>query len=171
VVTVPSTDAVRAVIDAVPDPEMPAVSVGDLGMVHAVRVDGARVEVDLIPTFSGCPATQVIRDDVAAAVAGLAGLDHVRVRFCFDETWTPERITERGRERLRAYAIAPPQPHPAPRACPPRREAPEPLRLTPPACPVCGSPDTVTDSPFGPTPCRSTHYCNACRNPFEAIKP
>lgn len=167
----PTPDAVRAVIGAVPDPEMPPVSVGDLGMVHDVRVDGGRVEVDLIPTFSGCPATQVIRADVEAAIAAMEGVDEAQVRFCFDETWTPERITERGRERLRALAIAPPAAGPRPGGCLPRRDGPEPLALAEPACPVCGSADTATDSPFGPTPCRSTHYCHSCRNPFEAIKP
>lgn len=160
---------VRAVIDTVPDPEMPPVSVGDLGMVHDVRVSGGRVEVDLIPTFSGCPATAVIREDVAAAISELDGVTEVEVTFSFDETWTPARITERGRERLREFAIAPPQRQPG--GCLPRRDGPEPLVLSDPRCPVCGSDDTVADSPFGPTPCRSTHYCNACRNPFEAIKP
>jgi ring-1,2-phenylacetyl-CoA epoxidase subunit PaaD len=163
-------DDVRAVIDTVPDPEMPPVSIGDLGMVHDVRVrtpddppgrPGARVEVDLIPTFTGCPATSVIRAEVAAAVARLEGVAEVDVRFCFAETWTPERISEQGRRKLRDFAIA----HPGGRLR--RRGAPP----EPAACPICGSEDTVTDSPFGPTPCRSTHYCNACRNPFEAIKP
>jgi ring-1,2-phenylacetyl-CoA epoxidase subunit PaaD len=178
VVTVPAAttvtpEQVRAVIDTVPDPEMPPVSVGDLGMVHDVRVhDGdARVEVVLIPTFSGCPATQVIREEVVRAVAGLEGVTEVDVRFSFEETWTPERITERGRERLREFAIAPPEDRPSGGGCLPRQPQPGVLQLTDPRCPVCGSADTVADSPFGPTPCRSTHFCNDCRNPFEAIKP
>jgi ring-1,2-phenylacetyl-CoA epoxidase subunit PaaD len=176
-------EQVRAVIDTVPDPEMPQVSVGDLGMVYAVRVladDGAaagappsgragpagvRVEVELLPTFSGCPATGVIGADVARAVGELDGVAAVDVRFTFAEPWTPARITEQGRARLRTAAIAPPG-----RAggAPPGREL---LALRAPPCPICGGDDTVTDSPFGPTPCRSTHYCRACRNPFEAIKP
>jgi ring-1,2-phenylacetyl-CoA epoxidase subunit PaaD len=165
-----TVEQVRAALDTVPDPEMPQVSVGDLGMVHAVRVRpadaGARVEVELLPTFSGCPATRVIGEDVARAVGALAGVAAVDVRFTFDEPWTPERITERGRERLRAGTIAPPPPPGAP-ALGRRGLAPLP---TPP-CPICGSADTVSDSPFGPTPCRSMHYCATCRNPFEAIKP
>lgn len=153
-------EQVRAAIDTVPDPEMPQVSIGDLGMVHAVHVHpaaspaGARVEIELLPTFTGCPATRMIGDDVARAVEALGGVADVEVRFSFAETWTPARITPRGHERLREAAIAPPADGPGA-----------------PPCPICGAGDTVADSPFGPTPCRSTHYCKACRNPFEAIKP
>ena len=174
-------EQVRAVIDTVPDPEMPPVTVGDLGMVHDVRVlparnassgepaSGARVEVDLLPTFSGCPATQVIGDDVARAVGALHGVAEVAVCFSFDEPWTPERITDRGRQRLRRFGIAPPEAAQAPRGCLPGGGLA--LAQAGTRCPVCGSSDTVLDSPFGPTPCRSTHYCNDCRNPFEAVKP
>jgi ring-1,2-phenylacetyl-CoA epoxidase subunit PaaD len=165
---------VRAAIDGVPDPEMPPVSVAELGMVEAVRVDGDRVEVELVPTFSGCPATAVIRDDVAAAVRELPGVVDVTVRFRRDVAWEPARITAAGRDKLRGFGIAPPCTQPG---SPP--VAPLPLaqigRATaaaapPVPCPLCGSGDTTLDSPFGPTPCRSTYYCRACRNPFEAIK-
>lgn len=167
-------EQVRAVVDTVPDPEMPPVTVGDLGMVRDVVVeagaDGARVVVELIPTYSGCPATQVIREDVAEAVGALAGVSAVEVRFSFAETWTPERISERGRERLRQFAIAPPERRQRPGGCLPARED-APFALPAARCPICGSGDTTADSPFGPTPCRSSHYCRACRNPFEAMKP
>lgn len=157
-------DDVRAAIARVPDPEMPAVTVADLGMVTDVRVHaepgGARVEVDLVPTFSGCPATHEIRADVAAAVAALDGVAGVEVRFVRHVTWTPERISAAGREKLRAFGIAPPG----------SGQGPALVTLGGLTCPLCGARDTVGDSPFGPTPCRSTHYCNACRNPFEAIK-
>lgn len=152
-------DAVRAVLDTVPDPEMPPVSVGDLGMVVDVAVEGGRVTVDLVPTYSGCPATAVIREDVARAIGGMEGVDAVEVRFVRDVVWEPERITAAGRARLRAFGIAPPG---AGQTL---------LQIGGVRCPLCGSRNTVPDSPFGPTPCRSTNYCRDCRNPFEAIKP
>lgn len=150
---------VLAVLDTVPDPELPPVSVGDLGMVVDVRVDGDAVTVDLVPTYSGCPATAVIREEVVKAVGALPGVGGVEVRFVRDVVWDPERITLRGRDRLRSFGIAPPG------------SGQVLLQIGHVTCPVCGSRDTVADSPFGPTPCRSTHYCRACRNPFEAIKP
>lgn len=151
--------AVRAVLDAVPDPEMPPVTIGELGMVVAVAVDGGDVIVDLVPTYSGCPATAVIREDVAKAVGALPGVTGVQVNFVRDVVWDLDRITARGRENLRAFGIAPPG------------SGQTLLQIGGVTCPVCGSRDTVADSPFGPTPCRSTNYCRACRNPFEAIKP
>lgn len=159
VATQPSAADVRAVLDTVPDPEMPPVTIGDLGMVVDVSVDGGRVDIALVPTFSGCPATAVIREDVARAVALLAGVDDVSVRFVRDVVWEPERITAHGREKLREFGIAPPG------------SGQTLLQIGRVGCPLCGSRDTVVDSPFGPTPCRSTNYCRACRNPFEAIKP
>jgi ring-1,2-phenylacetyl-CoA epoxidase subunit PaaD len=169
VVTVAATAAdVRAVLDAVPDPEMPPVTVGDLGMVVDVRVDGDAVAVDLVPTYSGCPATAVIREEVTRAVGALPGVGAVDVRFVRDVVWEPERITPRGRERLAAFGIAPPGSGQVLLQIGPRPGSAGPPGVT---CPLCGSRDTVADSPFGPTPCRSTHFCRACRNPFEAIKP
>jgi ring-1,2-phenylacetyl-CoA epoxidase subunit PaaD len=161
------------VLDTVPDPEMPAVSVVELGMVVDVRVAGGRAEVDLVPTFSGCPALALIHADVAAAVARLDGARAVAVRFVNDVIWTPERITEAGRRKLREFGIAPPgsgqQPHGLGGTALVRLGRRAPAGQT--RCPFCGSTDTVVDSPFGPTPCRSTHYCPGCRNPFEAVKP
>jgi ring-1,2-phenylacetyl-CoA epoxidase subunit PaaD len=148
-------------LERIPDPEMPAVTLGDLGMVIDVRVDCRRVEADLLPTYSGCPATDMIREDARAAVLEMDGVDEVEVRLRSDLVWTPDRITAAGREKLRAFGIAPPgSGHGGPIL----------LGIGRVTCPLCGSRDTVADSPFGPTPCRSTHYCAACRNPFEAIK-
>ena len=157
--TVVDQAAVRAVLDAVPDPEMPPVTIGQLGMVVAVAVEGGAVTVNLVPTYSGCPATAVIRQDVANAVGALPGVTAVQVNFVRDVVWDPERISAEGRENLRAFGIAPPG------------SGQTLLQIGGVTCPVCGSRDTVADSPFGPTPCRSTNYCRACRNPFEAIKP
>ena len=163
VVTQPSPADVRAVLDTVPDPEMPPVTIGDLGMVVEITVSGSKVGISLVPTFSGCPATAVIREEVAKAVALLDGVDDVTVRFVRDVVWEPERITARGHEKLHEFGIAPPGSGQTLIQIGGLRGG---VR-----CPLCGSRDTVVDSPFGPTPCRSTNYCRACRNPFEAIKP
>jgi ring-1,2-phenylacetyl-CoA epoxidase subunit PaaD len=153
---------VRAVLDTVPDPEMPPVTVGELGMVVDVTVDGGQVRVDLVPTFSGCPATAVIREDVAKAVGRLDGVEDVQVRFVRDVVWEPGRISAAGRAKLRAFGIAPPGSGQTLLQIGGVRG-----RV---GCPLCGSRDTAADSPFGPTPCRGMYYCRACRNPFEAIK-
>jgi ring-1,2-phenylacetyl-CoA epoxidase subunit PaaD len=149
---------VRDTVEAVRDPGMDPVTVGDLGMLVDVRSQGARVEVDLVPTYMSCPATALIRADVEQAVRALPGVEAAEVRFVTDLVWTPDRITQEGRDKLAEFAVA----HPGPRRI---------GRLAGMPCPVCGSTQTVVDSPFGPTPCRSTLYCKDCRNPFEAIKP
>lgn len=171
----PDPAAVRRAVDAVPDPELPAVTLGHLGMVHAVEVaDDGEVDVELLPTFSGCPATDMIAEDVAAAVRDVPGVAAVRVRFRFDPPWTPDRIDAEGREQLRRFGIAPPGgPTGAPR---PDGRPVLPLALGAPAaddprpCPYCGSDDTTRDSRFGPTPCRDLRFCAACQQPFEAFK-
>ncbi len=170
--TVPTADDVRAVLDTVADPEMPPVTVAELGMVVDVRVadDGGRtrVEIDLVATFSGCPATAVIREDVTRAVAAMDGVDEVAVRFVTSVVWDPERITLPGRRKLQAFGIAPPGSGQTLVQIGSRTATGRPVGVV---CPLCGSTDTTADSPFGPTPCRSSSYCNACRNPFEVIKP
>jgi len=148
----------------VPDPEIPAVSVVDMGMVHEVRMEGASVRVTMLPTFTGCPAIDIIKSDVAAAVAGVDGVQEVEVDTTFEPAWTSDRITPEGRDKLRGFGLAPP-------------DSKGPVLITeiglPKAaeCPFCGSTDTVNDNPFGPTPCRALYYCKACRNPFEQFKP
>lgn len=167
--TKPSPAEVRAVLDTVADPEMPPVSVGDLGMVVDVEVEpgdgGAAVHIVLVPTFSGCPAIPMIRSDVTAAVGRMDGVASVTVAFTRQVVWTPERITAAGRERLRQFGIAPPGSGQQPVG------GGHLVRLSGVRCPVCGSRRTTQDSPFGPTPCRDTWFCDDCRNPFEAVKP
>jgi len=162
---------VRRVVDRVPDPELPPVTIGMLGMVHHLEVTGDGVVVELLPTFSGCPATEMIERDVVDAVEALDGVGTVQVRFRFDPPWTPDRIDDVGRERLREFGIAPPG---GPIAGAPRPEGRRalPLALPQPSrpCPYCGSLDTVRDSAFGPTPCRDLRFCSACQQPFEAFK-
>lgn len=140
-------DEVMAALAAVADPEIPAVSIVDLGMVEGVRVDDAAIRIELLPTFVGCPALDAIQQAVEDR---LSGFDRtVEVEFGFRVPWTTERITARGRERLRASGFAPPD------------EA---------TCPYCGSADVVLENLFGPTQCRSLRYCRACRQPFESFK-
>ena len=150
------------------DPEIPPCSITDLGIVERVGATREAVEVDLLPTFAGCPALDVIREDAAAAVRTVAGERRVEVRFVYSKPWTSDRITPEGRRALTEYGVTPPGEGPAevfvPLASLRRSEG----GVT---CPFCGSDNTVLESAFGPTLCRATHFCRACRNPFEAFKP
>jgi ring-1,2-phenylacetyl-CoA epoxidase subunit PaaD len=148
--TVPALESVRAALAEVPDPELPVLSVVDLGIVHRVEVDAAGIRVAILPTFVGCPALDVIRGSIADRL-GAFGLP-VHVDTTFEVPWTSERISPAGRRALAAAGIAPPS-------------AAEAVR-----CPFCASASVVMDSAFGPTQCRSLYYCRACRQPFEALK-
>lgn len=150
--------AVRAAVEAVEDPEMPPLTIGQLGMVVAVSVDEGVVRVEIVPTFSGCPATAYIGADVEAAAGAVAGVSAVEVVWRRDLAWGPERITERGRAVLTEAGIAPPG------------SGQTLLSIGGVTCPYCGSRNTRADSPFGAAPCRSTHSCRACKTPFDAIK-
>ncbi len=159
---------VRDRLTRVMDPEIPTCSIVDLGMVERISVGGDAVEVDLLPTFAGCPATDVIGSDVEAAVRELVeerGLS-AKVRFVHDPPWTTDRISEAGKQQLKAYGIAPAGASPGPVLIPLGNVG---SRVV--TCPYCGSEDTVLESAFGPTPCRTTHFCRSCRNPFEGFKP
>jgi ring-1,2-phenylacetyl-CoA epoxidase subunit PaaD len=157
--------AVWEALAEVPDPEIPVVSVVDLGMVRSVELDGERLRVELLPTFVGCPALDMIRDAVAARLAGMA--PEVEVEVSFAEPWTSDRITREGRRKLRESGFAPPE-----RSSPSPGEQPLFATITRPAatCPYCGAADTKLDNPFGPTPCRAIFYCRRCRQPFEQFK-
>jgi ring-1,2-phenylacetyl-CoA epoxidase subunit PaaD len=142
---------VLAVLRGVHDPEIPTVSIVDLGLVHAVEVTPERIRVELLPTFVACPALEVIRSAVTDALAGFGR--PVEVAFTFAVPWTTERLTPAGRHGLRAAGIAPPS---------------DPADVR---CPYCASARVAMDSAFGPTLCRSLFYCRECRQPFEAFKP
>jgi ring-1,2-phenylacetyl-CoA epoxidase subunit PaaD len=167
---------VRAVLAAaaeVPDPEMPSVTIGMLGMVHDARVrDDGTIVIEVLPTFSGCPATKMIERDIRTACQAVPGVTSVEVIFPWRPRWTPDRINESGRARLREVGIAPPLGSTA--GLPERGERPAlPLvAMDAPAraCPWCGSSNTVRESMFGPTPCRDIRFCEACQQPFEAFK-
>jgi ring-1,2-phenylacetyl-CoA epoxidase subunit PaaD len=151
---------VRDICEAVPDPEFPVLSIGDLGMVRNVTIDATgRVEVALTPTYSGCPATDVIRDDVRQALKS-SGFADVVVRTVLAPAWTSDWISEAGRRKLAAAEIAPP----------PSAGGPVDLRLGV-RCPHCGSVEVGVVSRFGTTPCRAICRCTSCGEPFDLFKP
>jgi ring-1,2-phenylacetyl-CoA epoxidase subunit PaaD len=159
-VSAATAELVWAELAQVPDPELPVVSLVDLGVVHAVRVEEGTALVELLPTFVGCPAIELMRAAVAERLAPLA--ERVEVKVTFAEPWTSERISPDGRRKLREAGIAPPA------GGPPVLQL-RPLRAVP--CPNCGSSQTRLENPFSSTLCRSLHWCAACRQPFEAFKP
>ena len=163
--------SVRDICSAVPDPELPVMTIGDLGIVRDVTVDGdGRVEVVLTPTYSGCPATEVIRADVLTAL-GAAGFDGVQIRTVLAPAWTTDWITEAGRRKLADHGIVPPSP--ASKAS----RVDVTLSLTPPdhdvdeRCPRCDSAHTQLISRFGATACQAMYRCLSCLEPFDRIKP
>jgi ring-1,2-phenylacetyl-CoA epoxidase subunit PaaD len=171
----PDLDAVRDAVAGVPDPELPPVTLGMLGMVHDVRVeDGGEVVVELLPTFSGCPATEMMGRDVDAAVREVAGVAGVTIHWRYDPPWSSSRITEEGHRRLEEFGIAPPTGGGPVSTVAPEGRRSLPVMAAPDvetvACPYCGSTDTERESPFGPTPCRDIHFCAACQQPFERFK-
>jgi ring-1,2-phenylacetyl-CoA epoxidase subunit PaaD len=157
-----TADAVWAALDEVPDPEIPVISLVDLGVIREVEVDGDRVRVAFTPTFLGCPALEAMQRALEAKVAELGVRAEVEV--VADDSWSTDRISPAGREKLRAAGFAPPTP----------RAAGEPklVQLQSKAfrCPYCGSTETKLENIFGPTPCRSIRWCESCRQPFEQFK-
>jgi ring-1,2-phenylacetyl-CoA epoxidase subunit PaaD len=175
----------RAVAAAVPDPELPMLTLADLGILRDVSVSGDGIVVTLTPTYLGCPALAEMSADVTRRLAA-AGFAAVQVQTTLTPPWTSDWITPAGRRKLAAAGIAPPGP--APR----RQPGPVPLTLTPArpaqqgppaqqglpaqpvhpglACPACSSPDTVRTAAFGATACRDLYRCQSCREPFEHIR-
>lgn len=149
--TGPSEADVRAVLATVPDPELPVLSVVDLGIIHRVDVGRESIDIAILPTFVGCPALDVIRSTIGERLAERFDRP-VRVETTFEVPWTSDRISPTGLAALRGAGIAPPT---------------EPSAMR---CPFCDSADVVMDSAFGPTQCRSLFYCRGCRQPFEALK-
>ena len=158
----------RSVAETVVDPELPVLTLADLGVLRDVRSeDDGTVVVEITPTYSGCPAMGVMRADLAHALHD-AGFDVVDVRTVLAPAWSTDWITEEGCRKLAQAGIAPP-------GAAPRREAgPVPLQLGPSrraaACPLCGSPDTEQVSEFGATACTALRRCRECREPFEHVK-
>jgi ring-1,2-phenylacetyl-CoA epoxidase subunit PaaD len=171
VVTAAAADArvarVRAALATIPDPEIPAISVVDLGVIGAVDVDDDRVRVELLPTFVGCPAIGVMQQQISERIGALGVAPTVEVVVTLDPPWTSDRISDEGRERLRRSGFAPPAPMPPG----PLLGQLDELAVLPIAeCPYCGSRNTTMDNPFGPTLCRAIYHCGDCRQPFEQFK-
>ena len=159
------TDLARLVAD-VPDPELPVVTIGDLGILRGVEVRDGRVRVTITPTYSGCPAISQIAHDVALRLKR-GGCHDVEVRTVLTPPWTTDWITDAGRRKLTAAGVAPPVPAPA-------RSGPVPITVGLTArvvcCPRCGSVATELRSEFGATACKALYRCRACAEPFEYVK-
>ena len=153
---------------AIRDPEIPAIGLVDLGVIGSVTVDEGRVQVELLPTFVGCPAIGVMQEQIVERIGALGVADEVDVRLSFDPPWTSDRITPAGRERLRASGFAPPHIGPVPMGASAGLD--ELTVLAVAECPYCGSRNTTLENPFGPTLCRAIYHCADCRQPFEQFK-
>lgn len=156
-------DRVMAALANVMDPEIPRVSIVELGMVESVAVEQDGIVITLIPTYMGCPATRLIGQKAQSEVARALDIspESVRVQWGTKIAWTTDRVTEAGRQHLKEFGIAPPP------------TAGQTLLTweTLVACPRCGATDTTIENLFGATACRSLYYCRQCRNPFEVMKP
>jgi ring-1,2-phenylacetyl-CoA epoxidase subunit PaaD len=157
-----TTEQVWDALAEIPDPEIPTISIVDLGVVRDVAVENGTVRVEFTPTFLGCPALEVMREQMADRIRELGA--EPKVQVVLDDSWSTDRITPAGREKLRTSGFAPPAP----------RSAGEPklvqLQTGTFKCPYCGSTDTRLENIFGPTPCRSLRYCESCHQPFEQFK-
>jgi ring-1,2-phenylacetyl-CoA epoxidase subunit PaaD len=152
-------ERVLAALEAVTDPEIPVLTIADLGILRDVSVDNDVVEVTITPTYSGCPAMSLITLEIKTALAR-AGIE-ARVRTSLSPAWTTDWLTDAARAKLAAFGIAPPEHTGSRRAL---------FGEAQPACPHCGSADTELISEFGSTACKSLHRCRACREPFDAFK-
>ena len=157
----------RAAAESVPDPELPMLTLADLGVLRDIAVDGDHVVVSLTPTYSGCPAMHEMRRDMTARLTA-AGFAKVEVRTLLSPPWSSDLISALGRAKLAAAGVAPPRSFAKPGS------GPVPLTLfatSPPvACPVCGSSDTRRTAAFSGTACKDLHRCQACGEPFEHVK-
>jgi ring-1,2-phenylacetyl-CoA epoxidase subunit PaaD len=148
--------AIWEAFEKIPDPEIPVISLVDLGVIRSVDVSDGRVHVEVTPTFLGCPALEMMKRAMEEKVAELGA--EAEVEAVNDDSWSTDKITAAGREKLRAAGFAPP----APRLVQ--------LQSQVHRCPYCGSTQTKLENLFGPTPCRSLRYCESCRQPFEQFK-
>ena len=160
-------ESVTQELREVKDPELPFIDIVELGIVRDVSVDGDSVRVDITPTYSGCPAMQVIEREVLESLQR-QGFQHIDVRTVFSPAWTTDGMSEEAREKFRANGIAPPNPATSDGGIAELVS----LRRAKPAieCPYCRSSNTVEKSEFGSTACKSIHYCNSCHQPFDYFK-
>lgn len=155
-----TVDSIYALLDQVKDPEIPVISIVDLGIISFVKVDGNSVQITLTPTFVGCPALDTIKNDITDTLRQ-AGIADVKVTVSFKNPWSSSKISEKGRAAMRSFGLAPP----------PQGVFEDLTILESAVCPRCGSEDTELRSQFGSTLCRSIHFCPQCRESFEQFKP
>jgi ring-1,2-phenylacetyl-CoA epoxidase subunit PaaD len=166
----PRALAVWAALDEIADPEIPAISLVELGVIGEVGFDrrdegGERLTVDLLPTFVGCPAIDLMQLQIGERLRAMELADEVEVRLSFSPPWTSDRISPEGREKLRVSGFAPPT------LIGPSFDGAElQVLLGVATCPYCGSRNTSLDNPFGPTLCRAIYHCDECNQPFEQFK-
>jgi ring-1,2-phenylacetyl-CoA epoxidase subunit PaaD len=158
----PAMDRIWLALETVTDPEIPSLTVVEMGMIADATIADGEVVVRMMPTFAGCPALELIRENIRIAVER-AGFSMVRVETVFDPPWNSDRITAEGRRKLKEFGLAPPG-----KTCSGGTAN---AGLQSVACPYCDSQDTALESIFGPTLCRAIHYCNSCRQSFEQFKP
>jgi ring-1,2-phenylacetyl-CoA epoxidase subunit PaaD len=154
-------DQILTALHDVKDPEIPVVSIVEMGLIADVQVEGEAVRVKITPTFVGCPAVEVMRVESERRLRAL-GVENVSVQITFDPPWNSNRISAEGRRKLREFGLAPPRPH---------NGHVDLIQLELIECPYCGSADTTLESAFGPTLCRAIHYCHHCQQSFEQFKP
>lgn len=154
-----SKNTILEILDTVKDPEIDTVSVKDLGMIENIHIEGGEVTVDVLPTFLGCPALEIIERNIVKAIESHAEVEKAKVQFIYNPPWTSDRITQKGHQGLREFGIAPPPRH---------LEEDGSWHVD---CPYCSSTYVTLENIFGPTACRSILYCKSCKNPFEAMKP
>ncbi|WP_299916127.1 1,2-phenylacetyl-CoA epoxidase subunit PaaD [uncultured Roseobacter sp.] len=148
----PDLKTVWGWLDAVPDPEIPAISLIDLGIIRDIQWQGDTLEVTVTPTYSGCPATRIINLDIETALRD-QGIENITLKTQLSPAWTTDWLTKRGKARLEAYGIAPPQPAGGPQHCP-----------------LCKSDQVERISQFGSTPCKAQWRCSDCLEPFDYFK-
>jgi ring-1,2-phenylacetyl-CoA epoxidase subunit PaaD len=167
-----TTQSVMDALQTIPDPEMP-ISIVDLGLIENVQIEGddetARVSIEIVPTFVGCPALEMIANEITSKVGGLSGVKKVDVHFTYNPPWSVDRISPEGRASLREHGVTVPEQG---RRLPLEGHAGGAVELRTSAvpCPFCGSDKTTLDSMFGPTRCRMIYYCVTCRNSFEHMR-
>lgn len=158
----PTKDEIKEWLDVVKDPEIPVLSLNDLGVITGIETfPNGHVKVNMTPTFAGCPAMDVMKSDVEELLKE-KGIEDFEVNLSFDTQWNSNMISEKGRQALKSFGLAPP----------PKHNLIVDIDIIEHAkCPYCDSEDTEMKTPFGPALCRSMHYCNNCKQAFEQFKP